>query len=93
MDIPKFVPHGEDENRCHKKSHRPKIFCLMTLPWSKHTFDGEEKMVEALTIFLFEGGRQLYWKVMKTLTSKGTFIGFLIGFKWLEPIKGLGHLI
>ena len=53
---------------------------------------GEDK-VEAITLFLSRGGRKLCGKVIETLTSKGVFIRFPSGLKWLKPTKGLGHLI
>ena len=42
-------------------------------------------MAEAMTLFLFKGGRQLYEKFVETLTSKRVFIGFPNGLKCLEP--------
>ena len=31
LDIPKSILHGKDEDPCHKKSYRPKIFRSMAL--------------------------------------------------------------
>ena len=49
--------------------------------------------VEAMVFLVSRGGSQLYGKNIGTLRPKGVFIGFLKGLKWLEPIKGLSHLI
>ena len=42
-----------------------------------------------------EGGgrRQIYGKVIETLSLKKVFIGFPIGLKLLDPTKGLCYLI
>ena len=65
----------------------------MTFPWSWHTSNKGEEMVEAMALFLSRGGRQLYGKIMEALTPNGVFIGFPNGLKWLELTKDLGHLI
>ena len=73
----------------------PKSSTWWLKPWLWYTSIGEEgdEKVDAMTLFPFEDGIQLYGKTMETLTLKKVFIGFLIGLKWLEPKKGLVHLI
>ena len=62
-------------------------------PWSWHTSDRIEKMIEVMDLSLFGGERRLSKKAMKTLSPKGVFLWFPNELKWLEPTKGLGHLI
>ena len=74
LNIPKpKIPSVEESNRCLQKSRRPMIFHSTTLSWS--FLVGEER-VDAMTLFQFGGGRQVYGKTMKTLIPKGVFIRF-----------------
>ena len=77
-----------------KKSHKPKVFCLMTraLILTHFQWGWKEEWTLWLSLFVKMEDDSLE-KVMRTLTPKGVFIGFPTRLKWLEVIKGLGHLI
>ena len=61
--------------------------------WSWYTSSGDGrngKGSNSLSLKAEEGSLE---KTMENLTPNGVFIRFSTMFKWLEPTKGLGHLI
>ena len=95
MDVPKSNPRDEDEEQNHKSLINPKSSIRWCEPWSWHTFSGDGKEDEAYdsSFLSLEMEGDSLEKIVWTLTLKGVFIGFSIRHNWLEPTKGLGHLI
>ena len=95
MDILKSNPSSEDEERNCRSLVNLKSSTQWLEHWSWHTSNGDERDgrgYDSFSLFLEMEDNSLA-KTMGTLTPNGVFIGFPIGLKWLEPTKGLGHLI
>ena len=94
MDVHESNPRGENEEKNRRSLVNPKSFARWLELWSWHTFDGDEGMVEAMTLSLsLEMKDGSLEKAMGTLTPKGVFIALPTKLKWLKPTKGLDHLI
>ena len=67
-NVPKLNPHGEDEDWNRRSLVNSKSPAWWLEPWFWNTFDGEEKRVEAMALYLFR-----WWKTkaMETLTPMG----------------------
>ena len=89
-------------NRFHVKKMKNKVVgSLVNIessarwlkPWSWYTSSGDGRNGGGfyyLSLKVEEGSLE---KTMENLTPNGVFIRFSTRFKWLEPTKGLGHLI
>ena len=89
------IPLNKDMKWSCRKSHKLRVFHLMTQTLILTYFQKRWKVGWRLwlSLSLSRGGRRLSWKIYGNLNLKEVFIGFPIGLKWLEPTKGLGHLI
>ena len=82
----------EDEEQIGRSLVNLKSLARWLEPWPWHNFDKDGREGGGYNSFS-RRGRWLTRKAMETLTHNGAFIRFSTKLKWLEPTKGLSHLI